>query len=471
MNYLTLLKGLWKMKRQKEYSRQQMLALQEERLRQILVHAYQHSPYYRQVFWEAGITDENIREKDITEFPAINKKVFMEHFDSLVTAQDVCQQELRDFDENVKEKQKLFRGKYHVVHSSGSTGLPAYFLYDDEAWTEMLLGIIRAALWNMGGWEILKLLIEKPRIMYIAATDGRYGGAMAVGDGIAGMHLKQLHLNVQSPLEEWIAQVIEFEPNMIIGYPSAVKILSELIRAGDMQLHITRVITCGEPLPDHMAKHFQKVFDCPVINVYGSSESLAMGVGATGEKGISLFDDLNYIEVCEDKIYLTCLYNFTQPVIRYEMTDELRYCWKDDESMIQEDKNHNVWQENSRFLKEQGMSPYTQVRTVLGRNEDLMWFEDDAGTKEFLHPLSVEGICVRGLRDYQFRKVNRKEFELYAEIDQLHEKKEQDRIRREVSMWLQNVLNEKKLQYVEFTVRFVDCIYPDERTGKKKLIT
>lgn len=73
------------------------------------------------------------------------------------------------------------------MHSSGSTGKPGYFLYDEAAWHTMLLGIIRGALWNMSMPQILKLLAGKPRIIYIAATDGRYGGAMAVGDGIDGV--------------------------------------------------------------------------------------------------------------------------------------------------------------------------------------------------------------------------------------------------------------------------------------------
>ena len=42
--------------------------------------------------------------------------------------------------------------------------------------------------WGMSMKSILKLLTEKPRILYIAVTDGRYGGAMAVGDGIKGIH-------------------------------------------------------------------------------------------------------------------------------------------------------------------------------------------------------------------------------------------------------------------------------------------
>lgn len=59
-----------------------------------------------------------------------------------------------------------------------STGKPCYFLYDEAAWHTMLLGIIRGALWGMGMPQILKLLLGRHRVMYIAAANGRYGGAM-----------------------------------------------------------------------------------------------------------------------------------------------------------------------------------------------------------------------------------------------------------------------------------------------------
>ena len=52
---------------------------------------------------------------------------------------------------------------------------------------------------------------------------------------------------------------------------------------------------------------------------------------------------------------------------------------------------------------------------LLGRNEDLLWFEDVAGNREFLHPLAVEGFCIDGLLDYQFRQTGQDAFEMLAE--------------------------------------------------------
>lgn len=445
MNYFTLLGKLLELKKNEKKSRKQMQEYQKKQLNSILKYAFYNSKYYHEAFINAGINENNISDISITDVPIIDKNKLIENFDKLITVDDIKQSELRRFDENEVEKSKLFRDKYHLVHSSGSTGLPAYFVYDEQAWNTMLVGIIRAALWNMSLPQMAKLLMEKPRVMYIAATDGRYGGVMAVGDGIEGLHMKQIHLNVQSPINEWIEQVNEFKPNIIIGYPSAIKILGELIQDKKLTIKLSRVITCGEPLHQNLEQMFQKVFEAPVVNVYAASESLALGVGISGTEGICLFDDLNFIEIVGDKMYLTCLYNYAQPLIRYRLSDELH--------LLEEPRNNS--------------SPFTWVKTILGRCEDLMWFTDKDGKKEFLHPLSVEGICVEGLHDYQFIKTSESSFRVDIEMEHLND---EIRIIGEVQKIVSQILIEKKLNWIDYSVEIVDCIFPDEKTGKKKLV-
>ena len=60
-------------------------------------------------------------------------------------------------------------------------------------------------------------------------------------------------------------------------------------------------------------------------------------------------------------------------------------------------------------------SPFTRAEILLGRNEDLLWFESGDGHRDFLHPLAVEGFCIEGLRDYQFRQTAPDAFEMLAE--------------------------------------------------------
>ncbi len=443
MNYLKVLFDLYNAKRNIKKSAAQIKKLQRKKLRKMLKYAYDHSEYYRQAFQAAGITDKNINITPLEAFPTIDKQGLLNYFDKLITVSDITQEELLRFDESTEKDRRAFKGKYHIVHSSGSTGKPGYFVYDNNAWSSMLIGIIRAALWGMSMPQILKFLAEKPRIAYIAATDGRYGGAMAVGDGIDGVGASQMHLDVKTPLSEWVERIREFKPNMIIGYPSAVKILAELVESGDVTLDIVRVVTCGEPLGVNLRRYLENVFNTKVINFYGSSESLALGVETDPEQGMILFDDMNVVEVCGDGMYLTSLYNFAQPLIRYRLSDSLT-------------------------LKSAGEScPFTRAVGLLGRNENVLWFEDDSGNREFLHPLAVEGFCIEGLVDYQFVQLGNNTFEMRAQISQTVSQAD---IRAEILKEMKAVLKEKNLEFVQFSVKFADEIKPDPNTGKKRLI-
>ena len=247
--------------------RKAVLDIQQRRLRKMLRFAFEHSRYYRAAFRAAGITGQNIDKMPIERFPTIDKQVLIDRFEDIVTVKGITQEKMRRFDTE-KNAGKNLGGKYHIVHSSGSTGKPAYFLYDDKAWDTMLISIIRAALWNMSMPEILRFKQQRPKILYIAAADGRYGGAMAVGDGLDDLGFEKLVLDVQIPTDELIKKLSHFKPDVIIGYPTAINILSQI---SELDLSPGRIITCGEPLGRDMHRSFRRHFRCEVINFYGAS--------------------------------------------------------------------------------------------------------------------------------------------------------------------------------------------------------
>lgn len=445
INYFRLLWNLYRQKRNAGMTKQQIGRLQKKKLEKLLLFAYDYSPYYRKAFEAKGITRENIKTTPLERFPVLDKGILMEHFDELVTDRSLKQEELLSFDKTAKDDREIYLGKYHVVHSSGSTGTPRYFVYDRAAWEQMLIGIIRGALWGMSMGAVLKLLAEKPRILYIAATDGRYGGAMAVGDGIRGVRAEQRFLDINTPLARWSETVREFRPNIIIGYPSAVKILAELTGREKEPLHVRRVISCGEPLSNGLRKFLENAFHTEVINFYGASESLALGVEQRADEGMTLFDDLNVIEVIDGEMYVTCLYNFTQPLIRYHISDKLVL----------------------RETKADAECFFTKADVLLCRNEDVLWFEKPDGSKECLHPLSMEGFCVEGLLDYQFCQTSKTSFEMLAETE---ESAERVQVTEEIRRQVRKLLADKELGEIQFSIRFVEHITPDQHTGKKSLI-
>lgn len=445
MNYLKTLLELYKLKRHIKWDQKQMHSFQSRQLNRLLHYAWEHSSYYRRSFEKAGITEDQLNRLPLSCFPTVDKQDLLEHFDELVTESELKQEDLRLFDSKNQMDRNVYKEQYHLVHSSGSTGKPGYFIYDNPAWNTMLLGITRAALWGMSMPQILKLVMKRPRIVYIAATDGRYGGAMAVGDGIDGLGARQMYLDINEPLEKWILKLKEFQPNIVIGYPSAIKILAGLMEKGRITLYTERVISCGEPLGSSLRKYLEKIFHQKIINFYGASESLAMGVEADPSEGMLLFDDLNIIEMENGQMYLTCLYNYTQPLIRYHLTDTLK---------IQK-------------AEEDAELPFSHATGLIGRNEDILWFQNKDGKEEFLHPLAIEGFCIEGLKDYQFRKTAEDAFYMYIE---LLPGADSEIISQELQKQIGIILRKKGLSYVHLMVIPVAELFIDPKTGKKPLI-
>ena len=126
-----------------------------------------------------------------------------------------------------------------------------------------------------------------------------------------------------------------------------------------------------------MRKYLQETLHTEIINFYGASESLALGVEGANDTEMTLFDDVNIIEVMDGEMYVTCLFNHVQPLIRYHITDHLTLC-------------------------ESGAGAFLHAELLLSRDEDMLWFEHENGERDFLHPLAVEGFCMEGLTDYQF---------------------------------------------------------------------
>lgn len=158
-----------------------------------------------------------------------------------------------------------------------------------------------------------------------------------------------------------------------------------------------------------------------------------------------LFDDLNYVEVIDGELYITVLYNYAQPLIRYHISDQLQLLERGEQEAL----------------------PFTRSNVLLARDEDVLWFQDAEGNRDFLHPLAVEGFCVDGLLDYQFRKTDIDAFEMLVEIS---DERKKEAIKRELLKQVKLVIQRKHMGYVRFFLKFTDRIEPDQKTGKKQLI-
>jgi phenylacetate-coenzyme A ligase PaaK-like adenylate-forming protein len=106
-------------------------------------------------------------------------------------------------------------------------------------------------------------------------------------------------------------------------------------RAGRLTIRPSRVLTMAEPLFDDIRDGAERHWGAPVANMWGTSEAGIVGLGCFAEPGMHLADDQVIVEPVDEhgrpvpagvrshKVLVTGLANKLQPLIRYEITDQV----------------------------------------------------------------------------------------------------------------------------------------------------
>lgn len=424
----------------------QVIDIREKRFRKLLLFTFRNSPFYKEYYCSHGIHEDQLEYIPVNELPPIDKSLFETNFDRLVTDRSITRNSLNTFlnQAGFKNKERFLSG-CTIIHSSGSTGRPTPFVYDRIAWEVILAAAFRACKGDYQLPGIMHKALQGVRVAYIAATEGRFGGVMAANTGISGFGFKPLLLNINRPLDQWIDLLEKFKPNVIIGYPSALKILCDLISRSNIHLEVLRIATAGEPLTRELRDYIQNTLGSDVYNIYGASESLIIGLERNAYQGLYIFDDLNYLETDTGQTYITPLYNYVQPLIRYKLNDRLQPINRNQSEPL----------------------PFSKIGPIVGRDEETMWFINENGQSDFLHPLIIYAIYDEGILKYQFIQQTALSLKVLIEIK---ENADFDKVRRGFLTSLQTILAEKKLNNINVTIEQSYGIPVDPQTGKSKIV-
>jgi phenylacetate-coenzyme A ligase PaaK-like adenylate-forming protein len=140
---------------------------------------------------------------------------------------------------------------------------------------------------------------------------------------------------VTLPLDDIVAGLNRAQPTLLAGYASMLGVLAAEAVAGRLRIAPTRLIAMSEPLLPEVRMAAEDAFGTPVANFYGTSEGGGVALGCWQSEGMHINEDLVILEpvdvagrpvppgVRADKVLLTNLFNPVQPLIRYELTDEI----------------------------------------------------------------------------------------------------------------------------------------------------
>ena len=258
-------------------SRDEVRALQRERMAWSLHHAYGNVPHYRQAFDEAGVHPSDFRDlADLARFPFTTKAVFRDNypFGLLAVPQD-----------------RIAR----LHGSSGTTGKPIVVAYT-KADLDMWAGVMARSLHAAGGRPGMKVHNSYGYGLFTGGL-GAHAGAERLGCAVIPMSGGMTERQVQS--------IEDFKPEIIMVTPSyMLAILDEFTRQGlDPRSSSLRIGVFGaEPWTNAMRQEIEGSFSIQAVDIYGLSEVIGPGVAqecVETKDGLHIWEDHFYPEVID----------------------------------------------------------------------------------------------------------------------------------------------------------------------------
>jgi len=295
-------------------SRDELQALQLERLKWSLKHAYDNVPHYRRAFDEAGVHPDDLRSLgDLAKFPFTDKKTLRDNY---------------PFGLFAVPREQVVR----VHASSGTTGKPTVVGYtqnDIDTWANVVARSIRAA----GG--------RRGDMVHVAYGYGLFTGGLGAHYGAERLGCTVIPMS-GGQTEKQVQLIQDFKPAIIMVTPSyMLNIVEEFQRQGiDPASSSLQVGIFGaEPWTDALRREIEARAGIDAVDIYGLSEVMGPGVASEcieSKDGPVIWEDHFYPEIidpdtgtvlpdgAEGELVFTSLTKEALPIIRYRTRDLTR---------------------------------------------------------------------------------------------------------------------------------------------------
>jgi phenylacetate-coenzyme A ligase PaaK-like adenylate-forming protein len=299
-----------------DWPAERLAAHRRQALRQLLAAAQAKSPWHRRRL--GHIDPDTFGEGDLAALPVMTKHDLMDHFDEIVTDRRLTLDRVENHLAGLEGNDAYLLGRYHAIASSGSSGRRGVFVFGWEAWAVRWLSNIRHTLLSQpaddGGRPLLAAMV--------AAGDATHGTS-ALTQTFSGPGFQTVRLPATLPLSDIVDGLNRARPDVLTGYPSALGPLVAEARAGRLRIRPATVVTTSEVLLASVRHALEETFGVPVTDVWSASEAGGLASSCPQGQGMHLSDDLVIVEPGEGCVYLTNLSNTTQPLIRYQLNDDV----------------------------------------------------------------------------------------------------------------------------------------------------
>ena len=295
-------------------SRDEITALQWQRLQATLHHAYARVPHYRRAFDAQGVHPDDLRNlADLAKFPFTVKSDLRDNY---------------PFGMFAVPREQVVR----VHASSGTTGKPTVVGYtkaDIDTWADLVARSIRAA----GG--------KRGDIVHVAYGYGLFTGGLGAHYGAERLGCTVIPMS-GGQTEKQVQLIRDFRPDIIMVTPSYMQVIvEEFARQGlDARECSLRVGIFGaEPWTEAMRSEIEHKAGIRAVDIYGLSEVMGPGVASEcveTQDGPVIWEDHFYPEIIdpvtgevlpegsEGELVFTSLSKQAMPIVRYRTRDLTR---------------------------------------------------------------------------------------------------------------------------------------------------
>ena len=313
---------------------------QQQRLLRLLEAAHDGSALYRE-----RLQGRRQRSSDLARVQPVTRTELCQRFSEWVTDPALRLDELREFTADVSRVGEPWLDRYVVWESSGTSGQPGIFVQDARAMavydaleSSRHRAPGRGAGSLFGAFGGLEVLGVADRTALVTATGGHFASVVSFE------RLRRLNpwlaasarcVSLMQPTADVVAQLNEFQPSILATYPTAAVLLAEEAQTGRLRIKPRCVMTGGETLSSAMRMRIGQAFGAGLVrNSYGASEFLPLA-WECAHGHLHVNEDWVVLEPVDEQhrpvplgqpapsVLLTNLANLVQPLIRYDLGDQV----------------------------------------------------------------------------------------------------------------------------------------------------
>lgn len=295
-------------------SRDEISALQLERLKWSVKHAYDNVEHYKNSFDQVGVHPDDIQNlSDLPKLPLSQKKNIRDNY---------------PFGMFAVSKKEVVR----IHASSGTTGNPTVVGYtrkDVDTWSDLVARSLRAAGAHSG------------QIAHIAFGYGLRTNAFGLHYGAEKLGCMVIPMS-GGQAEKQLQLINDFKPDIVMVTPSYMLSLGDMLKRNGIDPRETSIkigVHGAEPWTYAMRDEIEQLFDIDALDIYGLSEVMGPGIACEcveDKNGLHIWEDHFYPEIIDPEtgevlpdgeqgeLVLTSLTKEALPVIRFRTRDLTR---------------------------------------------------------------------------------------------------------------------------------------------------